>query len=70
MTYQYQGTVTRYQFQTYSAPKPRKKNRKLARLLTTRKLLHFIGFLSFWATTLAITYLCMLVTLAAFVWLS
>lgn len=70
MTYQYQGTVTRFNFQTYSKPAPRKKRSKLRRLLSVKRALHFIGFLSFWAVALSITYLAMLAAMAAFFYLS
>ena len=68
MTYLYQtngqAARYRYQYQTTSAPRPRALPRKVARLLIAKRVLHFIGFLCFWAVALSVAFLAMLVALA------
>lgn len=65
----------RYPFDTITYTKPetpqrRAARRKLARLRTIKRALHFIGFLCFWATVLAVTCLAMLAAMFLFVSLS
>lgn len=69
------ATRYRYNFDAISYTKPetpqrKAARRKLARLRAIKKVLHFIGFICFWATVLAVTCLAMLVAMFLFVALS
>ena len=63
-------TRTRFDFDALPQPQRRKVSKKLARLRTARRVLHFIGFLSFWAVALGLAYLAMTAAAFLFVCLS
>ena len=56
-----QTAITRFDFETLSTAQQRAERKKLRRLRTVRRLIHFIGFLTYWAILLSITYLVMLI---------
>ncbi len=72
MTYRYEVAATRcrFNFDALSVARPQAKRRKLAKILTTRRVLHFMGFLAFWAVMLSITFLITLAAMAMFVLLA
>ncbi len=70
MTYRCVVAEPRYRYNPPSITRPQAKRRKLARLLTARRVLHFMGFLAFWAVVLSITYLITVAALAVFILLS
>lgn len=74
MTYSQQpATVTRLDFDTMAqivAAQRRAERKKLARLRTAKRVLHFIGFLCYWAVAYAIMYLAMLAAIIVCICLS
>lgn len=68
----YGETINRTRFQFDAMPKARRKapSKKLARLRMARRVLHFIGFLSFWAVALSLAYLAAMAAAVLFVALS
>ena len=63
--------MTRTRFDFDALPRPKHQvSKKLARLRTARRVLHFIGFLSFWAVVLGLAYLAMTAAAFLFVCLS
>lgn len=64
---------TRYDFDTVAqvaATQRRAGRKKLARLRTAKRVLHFAGFLCYWAVIFAVAYLAMLAAMAVFIFLS
>ena len=74
MTYSQQGTTkTRYDFDAVAAiyaTMRQAERRKLRRLRAIKRLLHFMGFLCYWACFVAVTYLGALVAMIVFIRLS
>ena len=72
MAYSYQVAATRcrFNFDALSAARPQAKRRKHTKILTTRRVLHFMGFLAFWAVMLSITFLITLAFMLMFVLLA
>lgn len=74
MTYGYNTTAaTRFDFGTIAqitAAKRRAEHKKLARLRILKRVVHFLGFLSFWALVLSITYLVALAVMITLVCLA
>lgn len=74
MTYGYQTTAaTRFDFGTIAqctTARRRAERKKLARLRILKRAVHFLGFLSFWALVLSITYLVGLAVMIALVCLA
>lgn len=74
MTYGQQMTArTRYDFAAVAAitaANRRAERKKLARLRILKRVLHFIGFLSYWAVALSVTYLVLLAIMVLFVCLA
>lgn len=74
MTYGYTTTTqTRFDFgamEKITAAKRRAERKKLARLRILKRAVHFLGFLSFWALVLSITYLVGLAVMIVFVCLA
>ena len=68
----YGETIPRTRFQFDAMPKARRKapSKKLARPRMARRVLHFIGFLSFWAVALSMAYLALLAAVFLFVAMS
>lgn len=69
MTYRYEVTATRcrFNFDALSVTQPQAKRRKRTKLLTTRRVLHFMGFLAFWAVMWSITFLITMAFMFMFV---
>lgn len=64
MTYGSQIAIrTRFPFDALSAQQRKATRRKLARLRKIRRVVHFLGFLAFWAVTISVTYLLTLAVL-------
>ena len=74
MTYsQRPATVTRFDFETVAriaATQRRAERKKLSRLRTIKRVLHFIGFLCFWAVFISAAYLAMLAAMIVCICLS
>jgi hypothetical protein len=74
MTYsQRPAAVSRFDFDTVAAiaaTQRRAERKKLARLRTAKRVLHFIGFICYWATAYAALFLAMLATMIVCFWLS
>lgn len=71
MTYGNQITTrTRYPFTNTGSKRPGKARRKLARLRTIKRLLHFVGFLAYWAVVFSVAYLATLAVLIVCICLS
>jgi hypothetical protein len=70
MTYSQTAVKTRYDFETVAqiaATQRRAERKKLARLRTIKRVLHFVGFLSYWAIFAGIAYLVATAVMIAFV---
>lgn len=74
MTYsQRPATVTRFDFDTVAAiaaTQCRAERKKLARLRTAKRVLHFAGFLCYWAIAFSAMYLAMLAAMIVCILLS
>ena len=54
----------------FAAAQRRADRKKLRRLRTIKRALHFVGFLAFWAVILGIAYLLSLAAMIVFICLS
>lgn len=72
MTYCYEVAATRcrFNFDALSVARSQVKRRKRTKILTTRRVLHFMGFLAFWAVMLSITFLITVAFMLMFVLLA
>lgn len=74
MTYGYNTTTaTRFDFGAISqstAARRRAERKKLARLRILKRVVHFLGFLSFWTVVLSVTYLVLLAVMIGLVCLA
>jgi hypothetical protein len=72
MTYRYEVATTRCRFNLDGLiiTQPQAKRHKRARIFTTRRVLHFMGFLAFWTVMLSITFVITLAFMLMFVLLA
>lgn len=67
------ATRTRYDFTTAAAihaAQRRAARKRLAKLRRVKRILHFVGFLAYWAAFASAVYLITLPVLLAFIWMS
>ena len=73
MTYSQAAIKTRFDFEAVAqiaATQRRAERKKIARLRKAKRVLHFVGFLSYWAIITGTTYLAALAVMVAFVCMS
>ena len=73
MTYGQPAARYRFNFETaaqIAADQRRAERKKLRRLRTIKRVLHFVGFLAYWAIILGIAYLLTLAAGIVFIFLS
>lgn len=73
MTYGQPAARTRFDFDTVAqiaANQRRADRKKLRRLRKVKRALHFLGFLSYWAIIVGITWLLSLAVMILFIYLA